>query len=64
MECKEEIYYTTKDLMEILHIGKNKANSLMTQKDFPSMKLGNKWLIKKENFDDFMYRWQNKEYKL
>ena len=59
-----QIFYTTKDLMNMLHIGKNKANELMAQKDFPSMKLGNKWIIKKEYFDEFMNRWKNKEYKL
>ena len=59
---ENEIFYNTKDIQNILHIGKNKATNLMSQKDFPSIKLGGKWLIKKEHFDDFINRWKNKEY--
>lgn len=58
----DEIYYETKDLMNILHLSKNRANDLMRQKDFPSIKLGGKWIVKKEHLDEFMNRWKNKEY--
>ena len=58
----KQIFYTTKDLMSILHIGKNKATELMRQKDFPSTKFGNKYIVRKDKFDEFFERWKNKEY--
>ena len=57
-----EIFYTREDLQKILHIGKNRACELMRQKDFPSIKLGNKYIIRKDKFDEFCDRWKNKEY--
>lgn len=66
IENKEQIYndifYTTKDLCSILRIGKNRANDLMRQKDFPSIKLGGKYIVAKSDLDKFIERWKNKEY--
>ena len=57
-----DVFYTTKDLMEIFHIGKNKAYKLMNQRDFPSIKLGNKYLVSKSNLEEFLNRYKYKSY--
>lgn len=57
-----EIFYTRQDIQNFLHIGKNKACDLMRQKDFPSTKFGNKYIVRKDKFDEFFERWKNKEY--
>ena len=59
---ENEIFYTTKDLCSILRIGKSRANSLMKQKDFPSIKLGGKYIVAKSDLDKFIERWKYKEY--
>ena len=60
----KQIFYTREDVQNLLHIGKNKACDLMKQKDFPSTKLGKKYIIRKDKFDEFFERWKNKEYQL
>ncbi len=57
-----DIFYTTKDLCHILRIGKSRANDLMKQKDFPSIKLGGKYIVSKSDLETFIQRWKNKEY--
>ena len=46
-------FYTVKDIQEILHIGKTKAYELCKTELFPTIKIGNKTLIYKEEF----YQW-------
>jgi len=36
---------TTKELAEILRIGRDKAYSLMKSSSFPSIKLGNRYIV-------------------
>lgn len=59
-----EIFYTTKDLMKILHVGKNKANALMRDRSFPSTKLGRNYIIRKDLFDEFFDKQKNKNFEL
>ena len=44
-------FYTVKDIKEILHIGKNKAYALCNLELFPTVKMGNKLLIYKQEFE-------------
>lgn len=46
-------FYTVQDVQEILHIGKTKAYNLCKMKLFPILKIGNKTLIYKKEF----YQW-------
>lgn len=49
----DKITYNTKDVAELLGIGVNRALTLMRTPGFPSFRLGNTYLIHKEEF----YKW-------
>lgn len=46
--------YRVKDLMECLHIGKDKAYNLMRSIDFPSMQIGKTYIVTKEKFEQWL----------
>lgn len=43
-----------KDLMECLHIGKDKAYNLMRSRSFPSMQIGKTYIVTLENFNQWL----------
>ncbi|AWS24607.1 TPA: helix-turn-helix domain-containing protein [Clostridium perfringens] len=43
-----------KDIMRILRIGKNTALDLMHTEGFPSFKIGGKWLIHQDKFNEWL----------
>ena len=45
---------TVKDVGEKLHIGKTKAYRLFQLKDFPSVRIGNKWIVTEDNLNRFL----------
>lgn len=45
---------TPKEAAEILGIGVNAIYSLLKDKDFPSYKVGTKWLIYKQGLDEWI----------
>ena len=52
-------FYTVKDVREILHIGKTKAYTLCKMKLFPTLKIGNKTLIYKNEFNQWLKESEN-----
>ena len=48
-------FYTIKDLQSVLHIGKNKAYALCKLKLFPTIRIGNKTLIYKAEFEKWLF---------
>ena len=52
-------FYTVKDIKEILRIGKNKAYALCNMELFPIVKMGNKTLIYKKEFEQWLEESQN-----
>lgn len=46
--------YTTKDIQEIFHIGRNKAYDLCKTSGFPSIKLGNTTLVPKPQLEKWI----------
>ncbi len=45
---------STKDLMDILGIGRDKAYALMKSKSFPSTKIGRTYFVTSDNFKNWM----------
>lgn len=45
---------TVKDVGEKLHIGKTKAYKLFQLADFPSVKVGSKWIVTEDNLKKFL----------
>lgn len=54
-------FYTIKDIQAILHIGKNKAYALVKLEHFPTLKIGNKTLIYKKEFEQWLIENQNNQ---
>lgn len=46
--------YTVGDIMRILHIGRNSAYSVMTDRSFPSIRIGKKLVVEKNAFIDWL----------
>ncbi|MBQ8982122.1 MAG: helix-turn-helix domain-containing protein [Lachnospiraceae bacterium] len=53
-----------KDIAMELRCGKNKAYQLMHQSDFPAIKIGGRYLVARDSFEEFLTRNQYKEYAL
>ena len=56
---KEIEFYTVQDLQRILHIGKSKSYVLCKQRLFPTIKIGSKTLIYKEEFNQWLRENEN-----
>ncbi len=55
MKNEEEIkLYSTDDVCKLLHIGKEKCLELFHRDDFPSVKIGRKFWIKKECLAEYL----------
>lgn len=50
----EKKFYSVKDVAAMLDIGKGKAYSLMTAKDFPAIKLSGTYKVSVELFDKWL----------
>ena len=50
----DKIVFTVKEISEALGIGINQAYDLVEQKDFPSMKINQKLLVRKDAFYEWM----------
>lgn len=60
----EETFYTPKDIQNILKLSKNTAYKLISLKEFPKIKIGNKIRIPKTSFLEYMYNKQGYEIKV
>lgn len=49
-------YLSTKDVQEILQIGRNKVYKLIQQNDFPKIKIGRNYLIPEAEFEKYLHR--------
>lgn len=54
-------YLTTSEVQEILGLGKSSTYKLISQKDFPKVKIGGAYRIPKEEFTTYMHRHLYKE---
>lgn len=59
LQCQS---YTVKDISTILGIGSNAAYSLMNNSKFPSYKIGNRFYIRIEDFNDWFSKVRNKKF--
>ncbi|QWT54258.1 helix-turn-helix domain-containing protein [Eubacterium sp. MSJ-33] len=59
----QEEYYTVAEIQKILRIGRTNVYDLIRQPDFPKTQLGNKYLIPKSQFENFMKHIMYKQYK-
>lgn len=53
---------TTKDLQQILKIGRDRAYALMRSKAFPSMKIGTRYYVTQEALDDWLRKYAYKTF--
>ncbi len=53
-EANELNVLLTKDLMEYMHIGKEKAYALMRSKSFPSSKIGKTYFVTMVNLQQWL----------
>lgn len=51
---RKMVTYTSKDLQEILHLGKRQADALLRTKTFPSIKIGRNWIVEEEAFKTWL----------
>jgi excisionase family DNA binding protein len=54
-------YLTPKDIQKILGFSKQKTYDLISQNDFPKIKIGRSYRIPSSEFDGFMKRYLYKE---
>ncbi len=47
-------YFTVKDIKEMFGISRTSAYSLMTTKGMPSIRIGRKYIVEKEDFYKFI----------
>lgn len=52
------------DLMEHMHIGRNRAYALMRAKAFPSMKIGSTYYITEKNYSRWLEDYTGKKFTL
>ncbi len=63
-DCNELGILYVKDLMEVLHIGRDKAYSLMRSKAFPSTQLGKNYFVTIDNLNKWLDDNAGRNYKL
>jgi excisionase family DNA binding protein len=50
----DKIVYTVKEVSELLGIGINQAYELVKTDGFPKFKIGNKYMVPKDQFEEWM----------
>lgn len=58
----EPMMYDVKDLQKALSIGRETAYSLMRNKAFPSIRIGNRYLVEKEALRAWLKRYEGKTF--
>lgn len=59
-----EEFYTPKEIQELLKLSKNTAYRLLSQPDFPKLKIGGSIRVPKEEFEKFIKRYIGKDFDL
>lgn len=62
LEVQENKVYTIKDIQDYLGIGKNNAYKLIKLPNFPVIKIGKKYIIPKDAFEEWINKNLNKEF--
>lgn len=62
LEAQENKVYTIKDIQDYLGIGKNTAYKLLKLPNFPVIKIGKKYIIPKDSFEEWISKSLNKEF--
>lgn len=57
-------FYTVTEIKKILTIGTSKCYNLVKSDGFPSIKIGNKYLVPKDEFEKWVKTYTYHEYKL
>lgn len=57
-------FYNTVEIQKLFGIGRNKALALMKTEGFPSVKLGNVWLVDTEKLDEWISKCYGKTIEL
>ena len=60
----EKLFYTVQDIKQMFDIGTTKAYNLIVSDGFPSIKIGRKYIVPKEEFDKWVKTYTYHEYKL
>ena len=60
MQEEKPILYTTKDLQQIFHCGRQKSYQIMNMPGFPSFKIDTTWYVEKEALNSWISRNKNK----
>ena len=55
---------TVNELQQLLHIGRDKAYALMHSKAFPSIKLGGRYYVSKDELDSWLKKYAYREFNL
>ena len=58
----EKKFYTVAEIKNILAIGTNKTYNLIRSEGFPSIKIGRKYLVPKDEFDKWVKTYLYHEY--
>lgn len=61
LEVQESKVYTIKDIQNYLGIGKNNAYKLLKLQGFPVIKIGKKYIIPKDLFEEWVRKSIHKE---
>jgi excisionase family DNA binding protein len=60
----EKLFYTVQDIKKMFDIGTTKAYNIISSEGFPSIKIGRKYIVPKEEFDKWVKTYTYHEYKL
>lgn len=60
----DKLFYTVTDIKQMFDIGTTKAYNLIASDGFPSIKIGRKYIVPKEEFDKWVKTYTYHEYKL
>lgn len=60
----EKLFYTVEDIKKMFDIGTTKAYNIIASDGFPSIKIGRKYIVPKEEFDKWVKTYTYHEYKL
>lgn len=63
-ENEETKVLTTKQLCSVLQIGRDKAYALVKSKGFPSVRIGNRYIVPEKALNEWLENYQYKTYEI
>lgn len=61
---RELEFYTVQDIINILHLSQRTTYKLVHKPDFPKIRIGNRYLIPKKDFERWVSSNMYKQYKI